>query len=295
MLCLTMKAKLRGLTLKIHLLSDIHIEFAPFDPSAEAITLCDVVVLAGDIDKGVRGLQWARKAFGSKPVIYIAGNHEYYGHHWIDLLEEMRDEARRLEIHFLEDAAVEIEGVLFLGTTLWTDFRYFRYQSVTSAMRACERGMNDFREIRAAPLPMPAGVAEASVPARVRYGKRLTARHVKVRHSCSVNWLREQLRLANEQGRRPVVITHHLPSGRSVAPKYAHDELTASFASHLDDLILSAQMWIHGHCHESLDYEVAVAGQVTRVVCNPRGYPLSRRDAPVFENPRFDPGLILEA
>lgn len=281
--------------MKIYLLSDIHIEFAPFEPSAEAIRLCDVVVLAGDIDKGVRGLQWARKAFGSKPVIYIAGNHEFYGHHWIDLLEEMRDEARRLEIHFLEDAAVQIEGVLFLGTTLWTDFKYFPYQSVASAMRACESGMNDFREIRAAPLPMPAGVSESSVPARIRYGKRLTPRHVKVRNSCSVAWLREQLRLANEQGRRPVVITHHLPSARSVAPEYERDELTPSFASHLDDLIPSAQLWIHGHSHESLDYEVAVAGQVTRVVCNPRGYPLSRRGAPVFENPRFDPRLILEA
>jgi len=282
------------MALRIHLLSDLHCEFAPFHPGPGVVRNCDVVVLAGDIDKGVRGISWARKAFPSKPIIYVSGNHEFYGHHWDRLLDELRREAARWDVHFLEDEAVEIDGIQFLGAALWTDFRYFRDESITSAVRACERGMNDFREIRAAPLPLPAGLTEASVPARVRYGKRLTAQHVRVRHRASVKWLREQLQIARDQGSRPVVVTHHLPSARSVSPKYARDELTPAFASHLDDLLPFAQLWIHGHTHDSIDYVVQAEGRQTRVVCNPRGYPLSRVEAPVFENRNFNPALLLE-
>lgn len=280
--------------MKILLLSDLHNEFAPFEPNATAVAACDVVVLAGDIDKGTRGIAWAREAFGSKPVIYVPGNHEFYDHHWTELVDQLRAEARRCSVHFLENEAVELEGVRFLGCALWTDFRFFRYQSVTGAMRACERGMNDYRAIKADPLPLPAGAPAASLPARVRYGRRLTARHVRVRHQASSTWPREQLQIANSEGCRPVVVTHHLPSERSVSAKYARHELTPAFASHLDDLIPGAQLWIHGHTHESVDYVGDAAGRVTRVVCNPRGYPLSKGVAPVFENSAFDPGLIIE-
>jgi hypothetical protein len=279
---------------KLFVLSDLHIEFAQFVPDEAAIAAADIVVLAGDIDKGTRGIAWARQAFGSKPVIYVCGNHEFYGHHWTDLLPELRQEADRCDVHLLEDGAVEIGGVQFLGCALWTDFRFFRYLSVTSSMRACERGLNDFRDISADPLPSPQGASGASVPARVRYGKRLTAQHVRVRHRTSLKWLREQLQLANDRGRKPVVITHHLPSERSVSPRFAKDDLTPAFASHLDDLLPLAQLWIHGHTHDSMDYLVQAEGHETRVVCNPRGYPLSPTGTPVFENPSFNSTLLIE-
>ena len=282
------------MALRIHLLSDLHCEFAPFQPDPGAVSDCDIVVLAGDIDLGVRGVSWARKAFPSKPIIYVSGNHEFYGHHWTQLLDELREEAARWGVHFLEDDAVEIDGVRFLGSALWTDFRYFRDESVASAVRACERGMNDFRKIRATPLPVSDGPSQTAIPARVRYGKRLTAQHVRVRHRASVKWLREQLQIASDQGSRPVVVTHHLPSARSVSPRFATDELTPAFASHLDDLLPFAQLWIHGHTHDSIDYVVQTGERQTRVVCNPRGYPSSRAGAPVFENRSFNPALLLE-
>jgi hypothetical protein len=128
----------------------------------------------------------------------------------------------------------------------------------------------------------------------VRFGKRLTAMHVRARHQASVRWLREQLRIANEEGTRPVVVTHHLPSARSVAPEYAQDSLTPAFASHLDDLIPAAQLWLHGHTHDSFDYPVQTSNLPTRVVCNPRGYPRSAAGSTVAENASFDPALILE-
>lgn len=280
--------------MRIHLLSDLHCEFASFEPVPSAVSNCDVVVLAGDIDLGVRGISWARKTFPSKPIIYVSGNHEFYGHHWTKLLAELREEAERWEVHFLENDAVEIGGVRFLGCALWTDFAYFPDRSVKSAMRVCERGMNDFRHIRASPLQAPAGIDAASLPARVRYGKTLTAQHVRARHLASLTWLREELQIANNQGRKAVVITHHLPSALSVAPKYAQDELTPAFASHLDDLIPRAQLWMHGHTHDSFDYVVQAADQATRVVCNPRGYALHGGRTHEFENVDFQPGLIVE-
>jgi len=275
--------------MRIHLLSDLHNEFEQFKPDSTTVNSCDVVVLAGDIDKGTRGMEWARRAFRSKPLIYVCGNHEFYDHHWTELLQEMEHVAKRLDIHFLENRAIDIDGVRFLGCTLWTDFRFFRYQSVTSAMRACERGLNDFRLIRAEPLR-----SNSLALSKVREGKRLTAHHVRLRHSASAAWLREQLRAANSEGKKPVVVTHHLPSERSVSPRYAKDDLTPAFASHLDELVTCARLWIHGHTHDSFDYSVHAGGHVTRVLCNPRGYALGVRGAPVNENASFNPSLIVE-
>lgn len=67
--------------MKIHVLSDLHIEFAPFVPDPAAVEAADVIVLAGDISTGTQAIPWARKTFAAKPVIYIAGNHEFYRHH----------------------------------------------------------------------------------------------------------------------------------------------------------------------------------------------------------------------
>ena len=101
--------------MKLHLLSDLHVEFAPFTPPA---TDADVVVLAGDIHEGTAGLTWARAAFPHQQIVYVAGNHEYYRHTWRFLPEQMRAAARALGIHFLEDEVAVLGGVRFLGATL---------------------------------------------------------------------------------------------------------------------------------------------------------------------------------
>jgi hypothetical protein len=83
-----------------------------------------------------------------------------------------------------------------------------------------------------------------------------------------------------------VVITHHLPSWRSVAPSFMRALSNPAFASDLDHLFEGVDLWIHGHAHTSHDYLAAGC----RVVCNPRGYPMR---AGGFENPRFNPLRIL--
>jgi predicted phosphodiesterase len=106
--------------MKIQVLSDLHLEFIPFQP---LITDADVVVLAGDIHLGTEGLQWAKEIFTDKIVIYVLGNHEYYYHTTPTLIHQLRQLAIHSQVHVLENESIEIEGVKFFGCTLWTDFK----------------------------------------------------------------------------------------------------------------------------------------------------------------------------
>lgn len=265
--------------MKLHILSDLHREFAPFVPDSTAAAEADVVVLAGDIDLGVSGIEWAARAFGTTPVVYVCGNHELYGNHWEDTLVQMRASAGRCGIHFLENEAVVIGAVRFLGAALWTDFSLYGASLQEPAMRSFERGLNDCRKISAATPLSPHA--------------HLTPAMVLERHEKSRAWLQSQL-AATFEG-QTVVVTHHAPSGRSVAPQYRGDVLTPGFASELPiEILQRADMWAHGHMHDSVAYEIAgEAGSVCKVVCNPRGYPRDRRGER-FENASFDPTLLVE-
>lgn len=100
------------------ILSDLHNEIWRYepDPSVQA----DVVVLAGDIDLGTECIDWARQAFFC-PVLYVPGNHEYYGGHLSETREAIFTAAGG-DFHVLEMTSIEIGGVRFLGATAWTDY-----------------------------------------------------------------------------------------------------------------------------------------------------------------------------
>jgi predicted phosphohydrolase len=104
--------------MKLQILSDLHTEFAEFSPPE---TGADVVILAGDIGVGLGGIEWAASQFPNQPVIYVPGNHEYYGHD-ITLIDELVKQSPE-NIHVLNNDAMVLNGVRFLGSTLWTDFR----------------------------------------------------------------------------------------------------------------------------------------------------------------------------
>lgn len=285
--------------MKLLVLSDLHVEFEAFQPDIEATKVADVVILAGDIHTGVQGMAWARQAFADKPIVYVAGNHEFYGQHWDKLLDKLRAHALIHDINFLENDSVTIDGIRFLGTTLWTNFEFFGQTTRSKMMRLAENGMNDFRLIEADPLAvklvgLAGNVAKTSITDD-RIKPRLSPTHTILRHRESLAWLQEQLG-NRELGDldKTVVVTHHYPSKRSTAVKWASDPLTAAFGSKLDvELLMQAQLWIHGHTHDSCDYRLGDSELPVRVVCNPRGYPL-RRLTNEFENPAFNPGLLIE-
>jgi len=110
--------------MRLRVLSDLHLEH--FDghrelPPAEA----DVVVLAGDIHRRAEGLAWARQQFPDLPILYVPGNHEFYGTSMPLLRQELALEAARYDIELLDNRSVTIGEVRFYGTTLWTDFALY--------------------------------------------------------------------------------------------------------------------------------------------------------------------------
>lgn len=60
--------------MKIQIISDLHQEFGSTDLFFEN---ADIVVLAGDINLGTKGIEWIKLKIEKKPVVYVLGNHEY--------------------------------------------------------------------------------------------------------------------------------------------------------------------------------------------------------------------------
>jgi predicted phosphodiesterase len=263
--------------MRLAILSDLHLEFEPFVPPAE-LRLADVVVLAGDIHNGIEALHWARRSFPDQPIVQIAGNHEFFGACWQPLEAQLRATARDLGIHFLENDATVIDGVQFLGATLWTDYELFAAPGRPLQLSADEvkplmqRRMIDYSLVR--------WRGDNDTVDRT-----LTPDDTILLHRRSRRWLAHQLATPYDGPR--VVVTHHLPSWRSVAPEFLRAASNAAFASDLDAMFAPVAIWIHGHTHHSFDYR---AGS-TRVIANPRGYPVK---AGGFENPRFEPALLAE-
>jgi predicted phosphodiesterase len=257
--------------MRLLVLSDLHLEvwreYAP--PFAVAASDPDVVILAGDIHTGSRAPAWAAETFPGLPVIYIAGNHEFYG----GAIEEVESSIRAAcdqhqNMHFLNRDEWIFAGVRFLGTTLWTDFSLFGADRKWSAMLDARSAMNDYHRIRVA-----------------AHGyRKLHPQDTANLHSAQRQWLLARL---DEPFAGPtVVVTHMAPSMRSVAPRYASDPVSAAFASNLDEAINKADLWVHGHTHSSFDYHVGKC----RVVANPLGYMLRNGAA---ENPDFDPNFTV--
>lgn len=264
--------------MRLAILSDLHLEFEDFEPPA-GIRAADVVILAGDIHNGVEALHWARRRFPDQPIVQVAGNHEFLGGCWQSLLARMRQVARALDIRFLENDAVVIDGVQFLGATLWTDFELFAragrplQMDAQAAKSLLRQRMIDYSLIR---------WREAEEPPTERT---LRPDDTVLIHRRSRQWLADQL--AQPFAGSRVVVTHHLPSWRSVAPPFIRAASNAAFASDLDALFGPVTLWVHGHTHHSFDYRA----NGTRVVANPRGYPMK---AGVYENPRFEPALLVD-
>ncbi|MBN2705934.1 MAG: metallophosphoesterase [Deltaproteobacteria bacterium] len=234
--------------MRIRVLSDLHLEFEPlFLPAAGA----EVVVLAGDIAQDTGGLNWIEENCAGLPVVYVPGNHEFYGSEYFEALARLRRGAATAGVHFLENEAVEIGGLRFLGCTLWTDFNLYR--EVNFHAKCARRGISDFSSIR---------VREADAE------RFLSPKDVLNFFQQSKDWLRASL--AESDPERTVVVTHSAPAWGSLARCYAGDSLTPFFIVDLENLIKKYQprLWLHGHTHNSFDYKLGR----TRIVCNPRGY-----------------------
>jgi len=245
--------------MKLHVLSDLHIEFGDFTlPETDA----DVIVLAGDIGVGMGGLEWIERQCIDKPIIYVPGNHEFYKHD-INIIDELKKMASK-NLYVLNNDMLVIDGVRFIGSILWTDFMLFGSAEKYFSVHNAKDSMSDFSLI-------------------THSGKRFMPEDSIRLHEESRNWM-ECMLSESFQG-NTVVVTHHAPSSSSVPARFSNSLLTPAFASNLEHMMGDNRvaLWIHGHTHDSFNYEVCG----TRVVCNPRGYVLHElsRD--------FDPDFVI--
>jgi len=252
--------------MRIRVLSDLHREFGPVDlPDVAA----DLVILAGDTDRGTKGVVWARKRFPETSVLYIAGNHEFYGERIGRLHEKLREAARDSNVVILENETYELNGYRFFGATLWTDFALLgdRQSPMLSAGEK-HAGMNDYRKIRRHDT------------------SKLQPKHTALLHADSRLALTQFLEAGDRA--KSVVITHHARSINSLPARKHADLVSAAYASHLDELIIERgpALWIHGHIHETRDYTIGR----TRILNNAHGYPIPDKSG----KSGFNPDLIVE-
>jgi Icc-related predicted phosphoesterase len=249
--------------MKLWILSDLHLEFGDFPaPIPEE---ADVIVLAGDIHVGAGARAFIeRLASAGKPIVYIAGNHEFYGKIIDDVLDYWRN-AGVEALHFLENEAVVIDGVRFLGTALWTDVDGCDWFALRRGKQ-----MSDFHCI--------------SYRASENRILSFTPRDSALMHEQAVSFLERSFAEPHEGP--TVVISHHAPSVASAHDRWRGSALEPYFSAKLENHVLRWQpaLWVHGHMHDSADYRI----DATRVLCNPRGY--EGHDL----NPDFDPAMLVE-
>ena len=241
--------------MRIAYASDLHLEF---DSSLTLTGLSgvDVLVLAGDVDTMpeyyTEFLRKLRLAYAG-PVLFVLGNHEYYNGVFPDDRQKYREAiAHDRQAYLLEKEMVILDGVRFLGATLWTDFACGRQ------MRSCQRMMSDFDVIFDGACTLQ-GHSGSITPEAI----------LKV-HQESIAWLDDQF--TNHPHARPdIVVTHHAPSYQSQHPRFAGSPISGGFCSNQEHRIQrwKPDVWIHGHVHDPMDYRIGK----TRVLCNPWGYP----------------------
>ena len=226
--------------MRLQLLSDLHFEFHRDSGRAFVESLdpagVDVLVLAGDIAVG-DGIPAALGLFCDhyrrSNVVYVHGNHEFYSTNREHVHAVTRSAvAGNPNLTWLDNDWVELSGVRLLGAPLW-----FGRHPDAVRLRPL---MSDFTEIEHLEQWVYADNARA------------------------VAFFEQNLQEGD------VVVTHHLPSWRSVAPRFTAHPLNAFFVCDLEPLIRERRprLWLHGHTHGSLGYELGA----TTVLCNPFGY-----------------------
>src|SRR5262249_47194306 len=132
-----------GGPVRIRVYSDLHLEREPFAPPDHD---ADLIVLAGDIANGARGIEWAHATF-TRPVLYLAGNHEYYDGEFESVQSAMRAAAGGA-VELLDCTRTVVGDVRFLGCTLWTDYSLAPRGERTAVIDAARKLNPDYQKIR---------------------------------------------------------------------------------------------------------------------------------------------------
>ncbi len=278
--------------MKIQLLSDLHLEAHPHW-RAKPTPGADLLVLAGDIGSYQPGSQLGDSDFGlgqfsphngwPTPVIFVPGNHEYDGLDFDEAHARLRETCARLGLVWLERETLVVEGVRFVGTTLWSDFDALA-PTVAPALPARHGAQVNplAQQLKARDKAFRAANYYLRKTLTTRRGEPWLADGLREQALVCQDWLRTTLAQPFEGP--TVAITHFAPSLMSADPRYGLTPGTAGFCNALDDLLPHAQLWLHGHLHAPSDY----MHRGCRVVANPLGY--ARKN----EQINFQPKQLIE-
>ena len=264
--------------MNIQLLSDLHLESNPhFKPVP--LPGADLLVLAGDIGSyqqgslltslGIADFGLARfsplpvaqgGAAWPTPVLFVPGNHEYDGLDFEETGLRLRQTCARLGLIWLERESVVMQGVRFIGSTLWSDF------DALSTREAARGDITLGQQLKAREKAFRAANYYLKKNHSLCDGQPMLATEVRDQGLLAQAWLREAL--AQPFDGPTVAVTHFAPSLLSADPRYGLTPGTAGFCNSLDDLLPLARLWLHGHLHCPNDY----VSQGCRVVANPLGY-----------------------
>lgn len=279
----------------LHVLSDLHLESGPYALPADL--KFDILVAAGDIGPVEISVPWLVSL--NVPVVYVLGNHERWKKDFVGAVTLAKELAQGTQVHVLERDEVTIQGVRFLGATLWTNLREFSDDTA----EAVGRLMRDYQYIDARQWLQSADngaelqaqcekfeVWALSATEEKAHGPEPVRLHLMmpyIEHHRTIAWLRERLDGYTGQG-PTVVVTHHAPSFESLlhngmpawalnVARWSYKDSTpariAGYASNvlsgsLKDAVSEVDLWIHGHTHSAFEF----SEQGVRVVCNPRGH-----------------------
>lgn len=244
--------------MKVKIASDLHLEMTNGINYIPSLGRGDILILAGDIicarhlkkkgnlrDVYLTFFENCSKDF--ETVLYVFGNHEFYGYNYEGTYKTIREELPD-NFYLMENDSLTIDNWTFLGFTFWTNFR----NANPIEMMEAESVMNDYKMIR--------------IGSNYR---KLRAQDTLDIHNKSREYLLNQLETLNEN---VFVISHHAPSYQSVADEFKTASCNSAYCSDYDGLILNhpqIKYWVHGHVHTPFNYMI----EQCNVICNPRGYP----------------------
>lgn len=260
--------------MRIQLFSDLHLERYPaFAPHILPDT--EVVVLAGDIGSYQAGSRLETQDFGLERfapatlgmphlrVLFIPGNHEFDALDFDETYARLQATCARLGIAWLDREVVVIDGVRFVGTTLWADFDALAARETDLTKQLQQRN----KAFRAANYYLAKNTT-------LKDGEQVLAEGLRAMSLECQAWLREVL--ATPFDGKTVAVTHFAPSLLSADPRYGLTPGTAGFCNAMDDCFKRADLWLHGHLHCMNDYVVegrdGPHSWSCRVVANPLGY-----------------------
>lgn len=252
--------------------SDIHNEFSLYNLPVTEVDGKAVLVLAGDVCVAKRVnstlvpfLDAVTDRFSD--IVYIPGNHEYYGDGSLLRTDAKLEEVckRYTNVHYMNRKTMLLDGVRFIGATLWTDFK----RGDPMVQMTAEEAMNDFKCIRTGTVAEP-------------YRRSIRASDIIGIHIDHRKFIEHELKVAKMAKEKVVVFTHHGPTFLSRPPGSRVGLLDHAYYNDcgLEELMFEYEpaVWIHGHSHYPVDFMVGN----TRIVANPRGY---------SNNPDRDEGL----